>query len=79
MKENDLPRRKRTRLQDFDYNSSGAYFITICTEDRRRVLSRIVGVDVLGDPSREMMDYAKSELLKYGIILLIVELKTFCG
>ena len=53
MTENEFPKRKNTRLNDFDYSRSGAYFITICTENRRQILSRIVGVDVLGDPSCE--------------------------
>ena len=48
----ELPKRKPTRLRNFDYNTTGAYLITICTEDRRQILSRIVGVDVLGDPSQ---------------------------
>ena len=45
-----MPKRKPTRLRDFDYNSSGAYFITICTENRRQILSHIVGGDVLDAP-----------------------------
>jgi len=31
-------RRNSTRLRSYDYRSSGAYFITICTEKRQRVL-----------------------------------------
>ena len=46
-KEKELPKRKPTRLQAFDYNTTGAYFITICTDKRRQILSRIVGVDGL--------------------------------
>ena len=49
-KEKELPKRKPTRLKHFDYNTTGAYFITICTDKRRQILSHIVGVDVLGDP-----------------------------
>ena len=49
-KEKELPKRKPTRLKNFDYNTTGAYFITLCTEGRRQILSHIVGVDVLGDP-----------------------------
>ena len=49
-KEKEVPKRKPTRLQAFDCNTTGAYFITICTDKRRQILSRIVGVDVLGDP-----------------------------
>ena len=30
----ELPKRKPTRLQAFDYNTTGAYFITICTDKR---------------------------------------------
>ena len=39
---NELPKRKHPRLESFDYSSAGAYFITICTQNRRCVLSRIV-------------------------------------
>jgi REP element-mobilizing transposase RayT len=46
----ELPKRKPTRLKNFDYGTTGAYFITICTENRRKILSRIVGCDVLGAP-----------------------------
>ena len=60
-KEKELPKRKPTRLQAFDYNTTGAYFITICTDKRRQILSRIVGVDVLGDPQNV-------ELLSHGMV-----------
>ena len=61
MEKEALPKRKPTRLQNFDYNTTGAYFVTICTQNRTRILSRIVGVDVLGDPNNV-------ELLSYGIV-----------
>ncbi len=41
--EEKLPKRKRVRLENFDYSTEGAYFITICTKDRRMILSQIVG------------------------------------
>ena len=41
----DLPQRKRIRLTDFDYNTPTAYFITVCTQDRKPLLSEIVGDD----------------------------------
>ena len=31
------------RLKNFDYSTPGAYFITICTEGRKQILSNIVG------------------------------------
>ena len=38
-----LPKRKPTRLKDYDYSSEGAYFITICTKDKQKMLCDIVG------------------------------------
>ena len=32
----NYPKRKTIRLQDYDYSSNGAYFVTICTQDRQR-------------------------------------------
>ena len=39
------PERKRNRLTDYDYSANGAYFVTICTQDRKKILSDIVGDD----------------------------------
>ena len=38
-----LQKRRHPRLKNYDYSSSGAYFITICTQNKQCVLSRIVG------------------------------------
>ena len=37
----DLPKRKPLRLPDYDYSAPGACFVTICTHDRRCILSDI--------------------------------------
>ncbi|MBP3332886.1 MAG: hypothetical protein J6M35_02450, partial [Clostridia bacterium] len=39
----EFPKRKHPRLDHYDYSSTGAYFVTICTQNRQCVLSRIVG------------------------------------
>jgi len=41
--ESRLPKRKHVRLNHYDYSTAGAYFITICTQNRRCLLSHIVG------------------------------------
>ena len=47
----DLPKRIQICLPDYDYSAPGAYFVTICTQDRRCALSSIaVGADALGGP-----------------------------
>ena len=40
---NELPKRKNIRLKEYDYNTSGAYFVTFCTHNRKHLLSRVVG------------------------------------
>ena len=46
-KENKLQKRKAMRYKEFDYNSIGVYFITICTKNKQCMLSEIVGTGVL--------------------------------
>ncbi len=38
---NPFPKRKPTRWASFDYNSKAAYFITICTDKRKNILSHV--------------------------------------
>ncbi len=40
---NKLLKRKPNRLSEYDYSQNGAYFITICTNNRKSILSHIVG------------------------------------
>lgn len=39
----ELPKRKPTRLKNYDYSSEGAYFFTICAHNRKEIFSSIVG------------------------------------
>ena len=34
-KREELPKRKKNRLENYDYGSCGAYFVTICTVKRQ--------------------------------------------
>ena len=74
----ELKKRKTPRYQGFDYNSAGVYFITICTQNRRCILSNIVGTGVLDCPSvtgvldcpsvTGVLDCPRVELTRYGKI-----------
>ena len=75
--ENKFPSRKRMRMENYDYSSYGAYFITICTQNKKPILSRIVGGDVLDAPIGDVLDAPTSyvqntsynvKLLPYGKI-----------
>ena len=46
----ELAKRKPNRLEAFDYASDGTYFITICTENRKCILSRITVGATIGRP-----------------------------
>ncbi len=48
----ELPQRKKIRVGEYDYSQCGAYFVTICTQNRRLVLSNIVGDDAHIVPKR---------------------------
>ena len=64
----ELPKRKPTRLKNFDYSSVGAYFVTICTQDRKRILSEIVkdNSNIVGDGA---LDVPKVQLTHIGKIV----------
>lgn len=51
-----LPKRKYPRLKGFDYSKTGAYFLTICTQNRKNILSTIVGE---GSPLPRLSPYGE--------------------
>ncbi len=64
----ELKKRKPVRLKDYDYSSSGVYFITICTKDRKPILSNIVGEGLRALPvsNESLITLPKTELTKIG-------------
>ena len=55
--------RKQTRLKEYDYSKNGEYFITICIEQKRKILGTILSV---GDDDHIV---PKMELSQYGLIV----------
>ncbi len=55
----ELIKRKTPRYQSFDYNRAGLYFLTLCTQERRCILSHIVGTGVPDCPQTELTGYGK--------------------
>ena len=43
----DLPQRKSIRIANYDYSSPGAYFITVCVANRKKILWDNVGADII--------------------------------
>ena len=54
----ELVRRKPTRLYRHDYSTPGAYFITVCTKNKKKILS-IVGDGALDVPKIQLTDKGK--------------------
>ena len=55
----EFPKRKPNRLYLYDYDREGTYFITICTQNRKCLLSTIVGDDALGVPENRLTDMGR--------------------
>ncbi len=51
--------RKNPRLKNYDYSTSGMYFVTVCVKDKEKLLGKIVGRGLAP---------AENKLTKYGKI-----------
>ena len=57
------------RLENFDYNHSFAVFLTICTKDRKQLLSSVVGTGVPDGPLNEIYDQYTVHLSDEGKVV----------
>lgn len=55
----DMPLRKTTHLTQYDYATPGAYFVTICTKDRKELLCHIVGEGLCALPQIHLTPIGK--------------------
>lgn len=62
-----LKNRKPNRLEKYDYSQNGAYFITICTKDRKPILSHIVDKENEMNTVGASIARPKVELTEIGI------------
>ena len=63
-----MEKRKPTRLKEYDYSTPGAYFVTICTKDKKHILSNIaVGEGLCALPKNTLTQTGEivEESLKY--------------
>lgn len=71
----ELPKRKQNRLENYDYGQNGCYFITVCTKDRKKILSKIVDAKTNGETSlnqcvgADIIRPPKTVLSRYGKIV----------
>jgi hypothetical protein len=71
----DLHRRRSLRLQGYDYAQAGAYFLTLCTQDRECLFGEIVDREMrLNDEGRVVADeWFKTAQIREHVFLNAVE------
>ncbi|MBQ4631610.1 MAG: transposase [Clostridia bacterium] len=55
----EFPKRKPTRLKGYDYSLPGAYFITICTHNKEKLLSQITVGQGLAPAENKLSVYGR--------------------
>ena len=55
----NYPKRKQLRLPDYDYSTPGAYFVTVCTEDKSCILSHIRVGEGLAPPENLLTAFGR--------------------
>ena len=68
MNSNKILKRKNLRISEYNYSNDGFYFITICTKNRKCILSKII--------NDEQGNFNKLELLPFGKIVEYNLIKT---
>ena len=56
------PTRRQHRLPDYDYTSAGFYFITLCVQDRLRLLGGVVAGEMRLSPAGELVQQRYQEM-----------------
>ena len=76
----EQPVRKKNRLENYDYSQNGAYFITICTDKRKCLLSTIVGA-IIDRPAYAQLTewgrYAEEAILRIPLCYPDVALEKY--
>ena len=62
----ELPKRKQNRLSHYDYSQNGAYFITVCTANRNKILWNPVGADTIRPKTVPLSNIGK--IVEQGIL-----------
>ena len=77
----NLPKRKTIRVEDYDYASPGAYFITICTLNRDNLFWRGCRGDLRSPANLPLSDIGKivdNELQKLSSVYSAVKVDKYC-
>ena len=62
----DFPKRKPIRIQNYDYSSPGAYFITVCTANRAKIFWHTLRADTIRPENVPLSSIGK--IVEQGIL-----------
>ena len=64
---NEQPERKQNRIENYDYATCGAYFVTICTVNREKIFwNNLVGADIIRPQNVPLSQ--TGEIVQQGIL-----------
>ena len=55
----DFAERKSLRLKEYDYGENGAYFVTVCSKEKRHIFGSLVGAGHPAGPHTQLSDIGK--------------------
>ena len=64
----ELKKRNSTRLENFDYSTNAAYFVTICTKDRKMLFAPVGADSKIVQSFKRYSTIEYSKMLKEGIL-----------
>ncbi|MCX6826443.1 MAG: transposase [candidate division Zixibacteria bacterium] len=64
-------KRKPIRLKGYDYSSEGAYYVTICTQDRKCILGEIVNGKMILNEFGNIVKFTWDALIQHNANILL--------
>jgi len=77
----ELPKRKPTRIADYDYSTPGAYFITVCTANREKLFWSDRRGELCSPTNVPLSDIGRivdNEIQKIGSIYDSIKVDKYC-
>ena len=78
---NNLPKRKQIRIDNYDYSTPGAYFITVCTANREKCFWSECRGELCSPANVPLSDIGiivNSEIQKLGSVYDAVQVDKYC-
>ena len=78
---NEFPKRKPIRIENYDYSTAGAYFITICTANRKEIFWSDCRGELCSPANVPLSDIGiivNNEIQKLGSVYDTIQVDQYC-